>query len=766
MKVLVIGSGGREHALAWKIRQSPRVSRLWVAPGNAGTAQVAENVAIRAEDVPTLVQFAHAQQVDLVVIGPEASLAAGISDALAQAGIRAFGPSRAAAQIETSKAFSKAFMQRWGIPTARFAAFTRYEEALAYLEQAVTPVVIKASGLAAGKGVILPASLAEARAALHSLMVERAFGAAGECVVIEERLEGEEVSLMAFTDGRTLRVMPPAQDHKRLNDQDQGPNTGGMGAYAPAPVCTAALLNEATRTILQPAVDGLRREGTPFVGALYAGLIITPGGLRALEFNSRFGDPETQVILPLLETDLLDVLEACVEGQLDAAPLHWRERCAVTVVAAAPGYPEQPVTGQTIHGLEAASTPPHGASVTVFHAGTRLEKGQVVAAGGRVLNVTAEGATLEEALACAYDTLQGIHFAGMQYRRDIAQKALRPGSPSAYAAAGVDIDAGGRAVALMRSAVQSTYTQSVLSGIGAFGGLFDAAAVQAMQRPVLVASTDGVGTKVRLGVQAGRLEALGMDIVNHCINDILVQGARPLFFLDYFATASLSPEMVAEVVAGMAAACRAGGCALLGGETAEMPGVYAPGEFDIAGTIVGLVERDQVLPRGGLQAGDLLVGLASSGPHTNGYSLIRRVFATTPLHTVFPDLGVPLADALLAPHRSYLQALAPALDASPSPVKALAHLTGGGFLENIPRVLPEGLRAVIHTGSWEVPPLFRRIQAMGKIETAEMYRVFNMGIGMVAVIAPEQASAFQQIVGEPAWIIGALEAGPTGVELR
>lgn len=326
-------------------------------------------------------------------------------------------------------------------------------------------------------------------------------------------------------------------------------------------------------------------------------------------------------------------------------------------------------------------------------------------------------------------------------------------SPSAYAAAGVDIDAGNAAVRLMGAAVRSTYTPEVLAGIGNFGGLFDASQLRDMRGPVLVASTDGVGTKVKLAAAFGRYESIGHDIVNHCVNDILVQGARPLFFLDYIAAAKLNPEHVASVVRGMAEACRAAGCALLGGETAEMPGVYAEGAFDVAGTIVGIVERESLLPRlSEITAGDALIGLASSGPHTNGYSLIRKALADR-LASAQPD--DPLVEALLAPHRSYLALVERARAAAP--IKALAHITGGGFVENIPRVLPPGLRAAIDYSAWPMPPLFALIQSAGNISDEEMRRVFNCGIGMVMIVAPAHVDAVRAALGEPSWVIGRLE---------
>ncbi len=326
---------------------------------------------------------------------------------------------------------------------------------------------------------------------------------------------------------------------------------------------------------------------------------------------------------------------------------------------------------------------------------------------------------------------------------------------SQYADSGVDIDAGNRAVELMKDSVRATYTDSVLAGIGAFGGLFDASSLKRMDHPVLVASTDGVGTKVKLAASVGRYRGIGHDIVNHCVNDILVQGAKPLFFMDYFATSRLNSEQTAEVVTGIAEACMEAGMVLLGGETAEMPGVYCEGEFDVAGTIVGVLEREHILPRPNLLTGDLIIGIPSSGPHTNGYSLIRKVFENTPLND-------SLADALLVPHRSYFNVLYPHL----SKVKALAHITGGGFIENIPRVLPDHLDAVIHLNSWDAPPLWRLIQKKGNITTGEMFRVFNMGIGMIAIVDPASAADFQQSVSEPTFVIGELVQGKRSVALK
>lgn len=328
---------------------------------------------------------------------------------------------------------------------------------------------------------------------------------------------------------------------------------------------------------------------------------------------------------------------------------------------------------------------------------------------------------------------------------------------SVYTESGVDIDAGNEAVRLMSTAVKSTYNKSVLSDVGSFGGLFGTEELFKMKKPILVGSTDGVGTKVKIASEAGIYSTIGQDIVNHCIDDILVQGAKPLFFLDYVASSKLNPNMIAEIVGGMAKACRESGCALIGGETAEMPGVYMEGEFDIAGTITGVVEQEKILPKKNIQAGDILVGLKSDSPHTNGYSLIRKAFKDVKLNTVYPELGKPLAEVLLTPHRSYLNVLYPILQNHPEIIKGLAHITGGGFIENIPRITGDGLVIKVKKHSWDIPPLYTLIQKFTDAPEDEMYRIFNMGIGMVAVIAPENVETYQKLVGEKSWVIGKIE---------
>ncbi len=422
MKVLVVGSGGREHALVWALSRSPRVGELYIAPGNGGTGDLATNVAIGAEDVDALADYAVAQRFDLVVVGPEAPIALGLTDQLQARGLRVFAPSAAAGRLESSKAFSKDLMRQQGIPTAAYATFDDYAAALRYLEAHPAPIVVKASGLAAGKGAIVCRTDEEARVALHQIMVERAFGAAGDQVVIEEYLSGQEVTVLAFADGRTVAPMVLSQDHKAAYDGDRGPNTGGMGCYAPAPVLSETQLRQVVDRVLQPAVDGLRRMGAPYIGVLYAGLMVSGDDFRTLEFNCRFGDPEAQVVLPLLRTDLVAVMDACIDGRLDQIELDWSAGACACVVMASGGYPGAYARGFEIAGLDEAAKLP---DTVVFHAGTRREGGRVLTAGGRVLGVTAWANDLPEALRRAYAAVGRIHWEGAMFRRDIGAKGLR-----------------------------------------------------------------------------------------------------------------------------------------------------------------------------------------------------------------------------------------------------------------------------------------------------------------------------------------------------
>ena len=414
MRILLVGSGGREHALAWKLAQSPMLDTLFVAPGNPGTAQIGHDIPVNADAVALLVDVARHERIELVVVGPEAPLAAGLADACAAAGIPVFGPSAAAARIESSKVFAKQIMQQAGVPTAMAHVFEDPQEAVAFVRQSQKPWVVKADGLASGKGVIVAEDVDATMGAIHQLTQLGSH----QRILLEQRLFGQEVSLIALCDGKNVLPLLPAQDYKRLMDDDRGPNTGGMGAYAPAANVGTTVVERIVERLMRPVVQALADIGTPFRGALYAGVILTEHGPQILEFNARFGDPETQVIMPLIEGDLLAALLACAQGQLEENMLSWKAGAAACVVLAAAGYPEKPRRGDPIQGIEDVSTP----DVLLFHAGTDWQNGQLVTAGGRVLGVTGMAKTLDAALERAYDVIEIIDFPGMQYRRDIGKQ--------------------------------------------------------------------------------------------------------------------------------------------------------------------------------------------------------------------------------------------------------------------------------------------------------------------------------------------------------
>lgn len=413
LRILIVGGGGREHALAWKLAQSLHTETLYIAPGNAGTELVGQNVPIASDDIDGLLKFALENRIDLTVVGPEPPLAAGIVDLFAAAGLKIFGPNKAAAMLEASKAFSKAFMQAHHIPTAGYASFDNYYEARKYVTLNKRPLVVKADGLAAGKGVRMCATSADAQVALTEMMLDGVFGAAGSTVVIEEQLIGREVSILAFSDGKTVVTMPPARDHKRIYDNDEGANTGGMGAFAPVPDVDEAMVEAVRRTVLQPTIDGMAARGTPYVGVLYAGLMLTPDGMQTLEFNCRMGDPETQAILPLLMSDLVEIILACLNGTLAQTPVRWKHGACATVVVAAPGYPDHHPKGLPVSGTENVK------EGTVFFAGATRKDGKIITSGGRVLAISATGATLDDAVKSAYAGMSRIRFEGMHYRKDI-----------------------------------------------------------------------------------------------------------------------------------------------------------------------------------------------------------------------------------------------------------------------------------------------------------------------------------------------------------
>ncbi|KAF3483731.1 phosphoribosylformylglycinamidine cyclo-ligase [Arthroderma uncinatum] len=780
LRVLVVGSGGREHAYAWKLSHSPLVEKVYCAPGNGGTDggdhSKISNISVKGDDYPGLVAFSKENGVNLVVPGPEAPLVDGIQGYFQAVGIRCFGPTKAAARMEGSKAFSKDFMKRHSIPTARYGNFTDYKSACQYLDSADHGVVIKASGLAAGKGVIIPQSREEAHKALKEIMVDHQFGEAGDEVVIEEFLEGDELSILTFSDGYTIRSLPPAQDHKRIFEGDQGPNTGGMGCYAPTRIASKSVIDAIDRTIVQPTIDGMRKEGTPFVGILFTGLMMTKNGPKVLEYNVRGGDPETQTLLPLLsdDTDLAEIMVACTEHWLDGVTLKVEPKSAATVIVVAEGYPGSYAKGREIT-LE--KTPD---DILIFHAGTALADGKLKTSGGRVIASTATASTLEEAVKASYSGISTIHFDGMHYRKDIAHRAFNASKPSTtqesltYASAGVSIDAGNELVNQIKANVARTRRPGSDAIIGGFGGAFSLSTCESgfhSSSPTLIGAIDGVGTKLKIAHEMGIHNTVGIDLVAMNVNDLVVQGAEPLMFLDCYSCGKLDVEVAAAFVAGVADGCVESACALVGGETAEMPGLFIDNSYDAAGAAIGAIDTSTrcILPdTDGMKAGDVLLGIASSGPHSNGFSLIRKIVersglsyhdpAPFKMNKSNPNLGT----ALLTPTRIYVKSLLAALAKFPQgAIKGMAHITGGGLVENVPRVLPKHLRADVDASSWPLPDVFKWLKRTGNVTGAEMARAFNNGIGMLVVVDEAESASIKKYLeelNETVFVVGSLAA--------
>lgn len=772
LRILLVGSGGREHALAWKFSQADRLDKLFVVPGNGGTAQLpkVENVHhVKADDFPGLVSFAQESCINLVCIGPEVPLVEGIEAYFHAAGIRFFGPTKHAARIEGSKAFSKDFMARHNIPTARYKNFADYQKAKQHLDEVPYHVVLKASGLAAGKGVILPSSKDEAHVALRQIMLDKEFGPAGNEVVIEELLNGQELSFLSFSDGYTIKSLLPAQDHKRVFDNDQGPNTGGMGCYAPTPVANQKLIDEVHQTILQPTIDGMRADRIPFKGLLFTGIMVTKDGPKVLEYNARFGDPETQTLLPLMDGDLAEIMIACTDGYLDSVDVKCKPGNSVTVVATAAGYPGPYDRGDVItidsHVLRSADN-------LIFHAGTSTSSASLQTSGGRVIATTSIAPSLDEALSGAYKTMSTIHWPGMHYRKDIAHRALshrrvfpaqpKHGTNMTYASAGVSIENGNTFVERIKPLVVSTARPGASAELGGFGGSFSLWDADYKEPPTMVSGTDGVGTKLKIAQAIGKHDTIGIDLLAMCANDVAVMGAEVLWFLDTYSCHTLDVDVAVEVVKGVVAGCIEAGCTLIGGETAEMGDTYKPNEYDIVGTTTGAIARgNKALPdKEGMRSGDVLLGLASSGCHSNGFSLIQKIIAKADL-TLWDkapwDPNLTVGESLLTPTRIYVKPLFDAVQKNL--VKGMAHITGGGLIENIPRTLPKDLAADLDAAKWELPKVFRWLKYAGGVQNEELARVFNMGLGMVLVIGQDQLQAAVDLLqshGETVNIVGRL----------
>ncbi|RLU23504.1 hypothetical protein DMN91_003709 [Ooceraea biroi] len=769
--VLVIGGGGREHAICWKLSQSPHVREIFVAPGNAGIKQVdkVQLIDLNVKNTKEIAAWSKDNNIDVVVVGPEDPLAQGLADDLRTKRVKCFGPQRQAAQIEADKDWAKRFMDRHGIPTARWQGFTSAAAAKNFIKTApFKALVVKAAGLAAGKGVIVAKDQQEACRAVDEILTDKKFGVAGETVVVEELLEGEEVSVLAFTDGKTIVPMMPAQDHKRIFNEDAGPNTGGMGAYCPCPLLSDEEYQQVKVNVLQNAVDGLRKENIPFVGVLYAGLMLTEDGPKVLEFNCRFGDPETEVVLPLLTSDLFLIMKACCEGTLNASHVSWRENVsAVGVMLASRGYPASSSKGQVITGVDQVS---HKRDNFVFHSGTAVSsEGELVTNGGRVLITVNIAPTLALAAARATQAAQHVSFDGKQFRTDIAHKGIARSilqrGQLTYKSSGVNIDAGDHLVSAIKPVTCSTKRAGTLGTIGGFGGLFDVKAA-GYNDPILVSGTDGVGTKLKIAIECNKHDTVGIDLVAMCVNDVLAHNAEPLFFLDYFACGKLDVGTATTIVNGISEGCRQAGCSLIGGETAEMPDMYPEGEYDLAGFAVGAVERGHLLPRvNDIKEGDVVIGLPSSGVHSNGFSLVRKVLKLANKRysdvAPFSKTNRTIGEELLEPTKIYVRSVVPALRTNLA--KGFAHITGGGLTENIPRILPENLGVTLDATTWNILPIFAWLAAVGGISKHEMLRTFNCGIGAILICSKEdEAKVLNKLKDENPIVIGNVNAHSSG----
>ncbi|KRX67912.1 Vesicle-fusing ATPase 1, partial [Trichinella sp. T9] len=788
--VVVIGSGGREHALIWKLSQSEHVDRIFALPGNYGIASLPKTRCI-VEDDSCVEYFCVKNKVDLVVVGPEASLADGVVDTLTALGIRCFGPTKAAAQIESSKAYAKLFMRRFDIPTAEFEIFTDSEKAKSHIKRCEYDAwVVKASSpTASGSGVYVGTSDDEACSAVDDLInvsqwelsvrllvwllisersaLSRWKGDCSRKFPSRQRIVRKSTKLavyymqlfvnnifqflaLCFTDGYCVKVMPLVQNYKRLLDNNCGPNTDGMGACCPYLDITVQHIRFIEECILQKVVNILREEGKLFKGVLHADVMITEFGIRVLEFNSTFGDLEAQVLLPLLETDLLEILLSCTDQTLSQCSIRWKPgQFSCGILLAASGYPvlSNVQTGYPIEGLEQRCS-----DVLVFHSGTKADSsGLPVTSDGRVLCMVGVGNTFRFARKKAYDAVQCINFKGVQYRSDIGNGFLPPNfgllsdpeSETSFVDSECDMEFS-FADDLVKSLVH--VCQPIVrpgSGVldysqqGEYGAAFDLR-LSGYRDPILISGTDGVGTKLMIAAKAKQYDTIGVDLVAVCVNDILTRNAEPLFFLDCIAQTDLREEVLLALLQGIAKGCLEAGCSLIGGKTACMPGLYARGEFELAGFAVGAVERSQIaLPaKQRMENGDVIIGIASNGFHSNGYSLIKSVLESQNIELNDPCPWNPQQTVgtinLLLPTKIYVNTLLELLRSGR--VKGAAHITGGGLVDNIPRILPSDLIAKIDMSTWPIPDEFLWLASAGSISASEMVNVFNCGIGMVLIV--------------------------------
>eukprot|EP00929_Paragymnodinium_shiwhaense_P066986 TRINITY_DN33680_c0_g1_i1.p1 TRINITY_DN33680_c0_g1~~TRINITY_DN33680_c0_g1_i1.p1 ORF type:complete len:2189 (-),score=547.14 TRINITY_DN33680_c0_g1_i1:559-7125(-) len=831
--VLVLGSGAKEHSLAWKLSRSSDVSQVYIAPGNGGTGRAPMtnddmdnapvdriNLTIDGPDYSDVVRFCREHDVGLAVIGCVHMLAGGLADVLRSNDINVFGPSHAATEIETSKAFAKGFMKRHNIPTVpseTFQGSASLEAALKYVDSSPVDVVVKTSSRIGESSMIAPrpdadwgrqgsfgaaADLKEdAMEGVRDCLERKLHGEAGQEIIIEQRQDGTEICILCLSDGKNVAALPATQDYKRAYDSDAGPNTPGMGAFAPATIVTPALLDQIKAEVMQPTIDGLRSEGKAFVGCLSLEIIITVDGPKLLEFSCCFGDLDTQVILPLIDFDLADVLKSCAQGHLSVNAVHAPANLSsVAVVMASDGYPGagKIEVGHEISGLERACCVP---GVSIFHECTeatvelktppaaarrqsalkvmlRNQRSGLVSApakspalttsGGRVLAVTGVGRGLTEARERAYVAVRSIQFSGAHFRSDIAAvpepseqtpkaaklttKVNGKKDGITYLSAGVDLQMEDAIRASFLPLVQRTQrpgcdtTQECSMGIG---GLCDIGALH-FKDPIAVNSTNAVGTKLKVAIAMGHFDTVGTDVVALCANDVVARGAEPVYFMDHYAAPKLDAQQAMQIAKGMADGCSEAKCAFFGSKNAEMPGIFAESGFDLVGFCAGFAERSQVLPKKDLmREGDVIIGLQSSGIHSNGFSLVRSVTraAGIKFRMAAPfDPTQSLGEVLLTPSRIYTKPVMSLVRAGK--LKGAAPIANGGLKRSIPRIMPTHLQAALKADAWALPALFRWMAGKFKIPCDEMAATFNCGIGMALVVAKEDVSDAMRLLKE------------------